>query len=94
MNKHTPGPWSWYGNPNGGARVQTASVGIANVLSRAGVAYPPQASCEANARLISAAPDLYEAAVAMLEAEPYLASDESHLAREKLRAAVAKANGQ
>ena len=59
--KHTPGPWRWSQNPYGGARVETQSVGIADVLSRAGVPHPVQESCAANARLIAAAPELLEA---------------------------------
>ncbi len=94
MNKHTPGPWNWYDNPHGGATVQAKGMTVAGVLAQGALPAPAQAVCDANARLIAAAPDLYDAALAMLEAEPYLASDESHLAREKLRAAVAKANGQ
>lgn len=58
----TPGPWSYRMNPHGGARVQTGSVGIADVLSRGGVPHPVQEHCEVNARLIATArnalPDL------------------------------------
>ena len=63
----TPGPWRWSANPSGGARVDAARIGIADVLSRAGVAHPVQESCIANARLIAAAPDLYEALEALLD---------------------------
>ena len=59
--KHTPGPWRWSQNPHGGARVETQSVGVADVLSRAGVPHPVQESCAATARLIAAAPELLEA---------------------------------
>lgn len=51
----TPGPWGYRMNPHGGARVQTGSVGIADVLSRGGVPHPVQEHCEANARLIATA---------------------------------------
>ena len=60
MGEHTKGPWVWYENPSGGCRVQTTGVGIADVLSRAGVPHPVQESCAANARLIAAAPELLE----------------------------------
>ena len=94
MSAHTLGPWSWSANPSGGARVQTSSVGIADVLSRAGVAHPTQESCEANARLIAAAPELLAACEAALviigdrNANPWWGDTEA-----KLRAAIAKVRG-
>lgn len=95
MSKHTPGLWAWYNNPHGGAVVYASGgAGIADVLSRSGVASPVQETCEANARLIAASPDLYDAAVELLSTEPYLSSPAFDSAREKLRAAVAKASGR
>lgn len=70
--KHTPGPWFWRANHSGGARVEAPGVGVADVLSRAGVAYPVEETCKANARLISAVPELLaalESLVATIEDE-------------------------
>lgn len=80
MGEHTKGPWAWYENPSGGCRVQTLNVGIADVLSRAGVPHPVQESCAANARLIAAAPELLEALerVGKLDAHGCLTRDCLH----------------
>lgn len=51
----TPGPWHHSQNRAGGARVDAPTIGIADVLSRAGVAHPVQTSCTANAAFIAAA---------------------------------------
>lgn len=100
MGEHTKGPWAWYENPSGGCRVQTLNVGIADVLSRAGVPHPVQESCAANARLIAAAPELLEALEGLLREEPniYEGRLEASLyvsvdALEDARAAIKKARG-
>ena len=101
MSEHTKGQWAWYENPSGGCRVQTTGVGIADVLSRAGVPHPVQESCAANARLIAAAPEMLDA---LESAEKYLDECGPLLGEEDLesgvhemlaivRAAIAKARG-
>lgn len=62
----TPGPWTWFATPHG-ARVHVGhEVRVADVLS--GSNAPTQAGCEANARLIAAAPDLFDALHSLLSA--------------------------
>ena len=93
MAEHTKGPWAWYENPSGGCRVQTTGVGIADVLSRAGVPHPVQESCAANARLIAAAPEMLEALERLVEAAgPQMA--EPDLALEFARTVIWKARGK
>lgn len=91
MGEHTKGPWVWYENPSGGCRVQT-TVGIADVLSRAGVPHPVQESCAANARLIAAAPELLEA-LERVEREARRLHVDDILDLTAARAAIAKARG-
>ena len=92
--KHTPGPWRWSQNPHGGARVETPRVGIADVLSRAGVPHPAQESCAANARLIAAAPELLEALRGLVaEAKRLHVDDILGSSVDAARAALAKATG-
>jgi hypothetical protein len=59
--KFTPGPWRVVENNGGGAFVETSSVAIADIKSRGGVPHPEQEHCMANAKLISAGPELFEA---------------------------------
>ena len=80
MGEHTKGPWGWYENPSGGCRVQTTGVGIADVLSRAGVPHPVQESCAANARLIAAAPELLEALERLADIEDKSFADNCYCA--------------
>lgn len=99
---HTPGPWRWHANPHGGARVVTTGVAVADVLARGGVPHPAQEHCEANARLISAAPDMLEALEALQHADKCFcdagfAGPDHHPRHsdecEKARAAIDKAKG-
>ena len=92
MGEHTKGPWAWYENPSGGCRVQTTGVGIADVLSRAGVPPPVQESCAANARLIAAAPELLEA-LERVEREARRLHVDDILDLTAASAAIAKARG-
>lgn len=96
-HKHTPGPWSVAGvtiyslNKNEvnrfDARVQQGWDDSQERTSRA--------ECEANARLIAAAPDLLEALEAMLEAyDDGVGKDWERPYWLKAHAAIAKATGQ
>lgn len=96
MNKHTPGPWEWYG-PNllcGGERQSE------NILNSAddGRPYGHHAAliehhwdggvAKANARLIVAAPDLLEACKVALGIIGFGAE------HDQISAAIAKATGE
>lgn len=67
--KHTPGPWSYDVeiNDHGGWEAETQDITIyagevaISIYSTECAEYPDDAACEANARLIAAAPDLLEA---------------------------------
>lgn len=90
LAKATPGPWVSAEQPFGGVRVWAqhgTSIGIADVLSRAGVAHPAQASCVANAQLIAAAPTIIAQLVEQVEkSELYRQNDENEI--KKLKAQV------
>lgn len=67
---HTPGPWKWETNWRCAGSLKGAFVDnvgntcrIADVESQGGVGN--QETCEANARLIAAAPDLLAACIAL-----------------------------
>ncbi len=90
-HKHTPGPWRTAGAQNNGAILvrgseATSEVAIALQNDR-------RYSAEANARLIAAAPELLEAAMAFVAPfdgiEVVKGSDIA-----KARAAIAKATGE
>lgn len=85
MSAHTPGPWEQ--GSRGGDLVLAGHDKIALVNSST-------EAFAANARLISAAPDLL--AAARLGLEYMLAVKETYMARdiEKVRAAIAKAEGK
>lgn len=83
MTTHTPGPWSVIGTNVSGQSLTVAETYLDEFVSRK--------TAEANARLIAAAPELLEAAKAMLD--PLLVQDRVFWAR-KLRAAIAKAEGR
>lgn len=69
MSKHTPGPWQLHGN------VATAVVGASGFVVAACGGHSNtlrdsaelEAELEANARLVAAAPDLYEALLIVTE---------------------------
>jgi hypothetical protein len=101
--RHTPGPWQaigtdpaeggdWFwikAQPNAAMRGFTQEIGAVNGSQ----SDPTQA---ANARLIAAAPDLLEAAAALVEGEFGLMPDASafEAAMDRLAAAIAKARGE
>lgn len=73
MTKHTPGPWKtgrfdkdtvWAGNMRHMCR-------IFPVTDKIGEAEKSKTEAEANARLIAAAPDMYELLRAVLKTEPH-----------------------
>ena len=79
MSKHTPGPWSFYTEPqpNGCPIVGAKGLMIAQLAHS--INYNDQAETAiANARLISAAPDLLEA----------LKTAHAHIADDVLRASI------
>lgn len=95
MNKHTPGPWKWHDNgyPQG-IRSDTGP-GAVEICRIGGVADAPEDAweCDANARLIAAAPDLLEALEALADKAENVMGDHK-AAIIDARAAIAKARGQ
>lgn len=103
MSKHTPGPWTVEDPMDFELSIVEANKEtyewrfIASIpLNDDDDADIPRATAEANAQLIAAAPDLLEAAQAMLEALGYFGAQDSPLdrVRVKMKAAIAKAEGQ
>lgn len=92
MTKHTPGPWHLSGNSAWADSCKDRG----NVFScelHTGTHVPPDQN-EANARLISAAPELLEALKAMRAAfDPYDPSIKEAEACDAADAAIAKAEG-
>ncbi|MFU5563164.1 hypothetical protein ACM7V5_19615 [Pseudomonas aeruginosa] len=85
MRKHTPGPWH-VGGPNKCTIYDKHGQRLANSFEGVMATQRTDSECEANARLIVAAPELLEALVALVECEqttPEL--------WETVRAAIAKA---
>ena len=89
MSTHTKGPWNAKGYSIWGPKSKETKIGlVANTMS----SYPAP-ECEANARLIAASPDLYEAlkvCAFLIEAYDGLDSPEFKQAS----AALAKAEGK
>ena len=94
--KHTPGPWEYFeardatGDDTISIRGQTEFIATMDTVSVNGGPYVLPPNGEANARLISAAPDLLaacEAARAGLNGEPF----DIHDLDEQLQAAIEKA---
>lgn len=88
---HTAGPWSFtadmYGLHN--MRVFGAADARGNGIANCG--YDERGECEANARLIAAAPDLL---AALTEAEDALTDSDTYpLTLKRVRDAIAKARG-
>jgi hypothetical protein len=100
-SKHTPGPYRVYAHPRLGAvRVlDVAGALVADTFTN----LRPQSECEANARLIAAAPDLLEALVTLLECTEWIddagpdgetyQSPELKKAISDAKAAIGKAEG-
>ena len=95
---HTPGPWKWSTNwhcygPLKGAFVDDVgnTARIADVLSHGGVG--TQETCEANARLIAAAPELLAACERALSIVDHRNNLNFMECAATLRAAIALAKG-
>lgn len=99
--KHTPGPWQLkvaeFGGPHEVSFAPKSYGRIASVFTP-GFQNLPEApttqECEANARLIAAAPDLLEALEAALEYLDANPDDYSNPRANIARAAIAKALGE
>lgn len=97
---HTPGPWTVSEHADDAAQGLPA-YGILHLAGQYGQVeiIPTRTLAESDARLIAAAPDLLEAAKAMLFEHPYAcrtnqpACKAGTCADHKLRAAIAKAEG-
>ena len=93
-SKHTKGPWEHH--DNGVVTAKTATVQIASTRSIARIA-PKREECEANARLIAAAPDLLKALDRAVQDIDSGWADEAEKRfpwLEDARAASAKAKGE
>ena len=105
MNAHTPGPWIVEPPASGDGDISDASMpqchsfisssnwsALARVVTRMEGETADSEEGLANARLIRAAPDLYTALKALLEAaEKHIFSDECQAQRYAARAAIAYA---
>jgi hypothetical protein len=100
MSQHTPGPWIFCGTEAEGdhGNVSICTYGVLSLESQAFVA---EGCSKADAMLIAAAPDLFEAAIGLLERFDPKSSDRSAtldaISREYfswLRQAVTKAIGE
>lgn len=95
MSAHTPGPWKWHWKLDGLKAdcgvFSEKTEGHAYSICRAPV-FEAQDQWEANARLISAAPDMLEALEALVQADASGELDDSMFAA--ARAAIAKAKGK
>ncbi len=97
MNKHTPGPWAAEFGSYGSFAIEAERAGIGGgLLVLASRNQHPLLADQmhANARLIAAAPDLLEA---LRTADRTFAENgllACHAARQEIRAAIAKAEGQ
>jgi len=95
MSKHTPGPWNYTMDKDRGWDFKlTADHGKTEIVSGCGCCDSPWVSCEADARLIAAAPELLEALeliVSFIDAGQGTWTIED---QNKARAAIAKAKGE
>ncbi|MGU3495895.1 hypothetical protein ACLBXM_17785 [Xanthobacteraceae bacterium A53D] len=89
-SKITPGPWRQYAF--GGPQIDAVKDGHA-VCTMWGDEKDPRDSIHANARLIAAAPDLFDACVAVFNAAD-MASSDQRAALEKVAFAIMKAEGR
>jgi hypothetical protein len=91
---HTPGPWDYEVHENGCVFVTSPTTDgrgdIADLYVNEGHSIATKENAEANAMLIAAAPDLYDALIALVQAEH---SDDMHLWI-KAKTALAKARGE
>lgn len=89
MGAHSPGPWSDKGRMNGGISIIFGDNPFNIVCANIGGA--SLAQVRANARLISAAPDLLSACKRVMELAASAGSDEIFA---EVRSAIAKAEGR
>ena len=88
MSKHTPGPWTYHiCRDTSTARIE-AKGGCEVVGSTVGYS---SEECEANAKLIAAAPDLLEALERMVECCDLFPLADYHI---QAKAAIAEARGE
>jgi hypothetical protein len=85
--RHTPGPWKTKGL-HGSVDIQAGNSFIASVASWNQSGPASIAEAKANAHLIAAAPDLYDALIAVVSV-----ADRKTVEFDKARAALAKARG-
>lgn len=100
IQQHTPGPWSLRSSNNGSADIGITAPGLKNILAECFAAMRSAderaiAECEANARLIAAAPVLLAAAITVEDQLCDLGTDidPDYLAG-VLRAAIQEAKGE
>ena len=93
MSAHSPGPWSLKGNSS--PLHLGCHLTVVDALGF-GVAVPFAAGVcgESNARLIAAAPDMYEALKALKHSITFAPEPQGQYLREMLDAAIAKAEGR
>ncbi len=87
---HTPGPWH-VGGSNKATIYDKYSQRIANSFEGVMVSQRSDAQCQANARLIAAAPDLLAACQAVLDEFPALDGPRIERIKAICRAAIARA---
>lgn len=105
--KHTAGPWVLGESSEGrhfravNAREHSELATVVWVMEDYDAEGSPSPGCEANARLIAAAPELYEALTdALIDFDNWAAHEDNHQHEhlvawaEKARAAIAKAKGE
>ena len=95
MTDWTLGPWKWFETEDGVARVNPASGGL--LVAECSVRNPSDVEQRANARLIAAAPDLYEALAECLEGIELCTLESPgrfDAALNRARAALSKARGE
>ena len=95
IGPHTPGPWRCHKGNHGEFLVSCESFGFAPIARVKGDKRSTLKDAEANARLISAAPDLLTALYAMMEScyDPALTEGTAYDAFDLVRDAIAKAEG-
>jgi hypothetical protein len=88
--KHTPGQWEYGCEVEYGRDIRCGDiwVGTANGPHDGNEGFPSSEECEANARLIAAAPDMYEALLTVMS---YWHKDQYEAV---VKAAIAKAEGR
>lgn len=89
--KATPGPWEYVKLSHGSVYIRSLKDGADGYLADVFLSRPGE--CKANARLIAAAPDLYESLSSALELLEAISPLEGDVER-KARSALAKARGE